>query len=134
MLKLIGHISLAAGILSVSNVVAAQSLLDVPSGHNVTLHEALTDTLPDGQNVLRLRYIIRELGGEGAGYADVADDFQHLCNLQGIAIQQNEKLTLSQIIVSFANKETEFGVPNPDATQYFEAFSIENDTCIWEGF
>jgi hypothetical protein len=27
-----------------------------------------------------------------------------------------------------------FGEPAPDATQFFEAYRVEGDTCIWEAF
>jgi hypothetical protein len=36
--------------------------------------------------------------------------------------------------VSFADRAVEFGVSDPEATQYFEVFSINGSTCSREIF
>jgi len=39
-----------------------------------------------------------------------------------------------QIIIVLSDREVEFGVADPDATQYFEAYRPEDGACFWEGF
>ena len=38
-----------------------------------------------------------------------------------------------QIVISLMDRLVDFGATNPDATQFFEAYRIEDGTCIWEG-
>ena len=41
-------------------------------------------------------------------------------------------LTGDMIVVSLADRETEFGQSDPDVTQFFEAYRPVDNTCIWE--
>ncbi|SHG43389.1 DUF6497 family protein [Cognatishimia maritima] len=106
----------------------------VPSGFEVTLQETRTETLQDGTAVLRLRFVMPQIGGDSASYVTVADDFASLCETVGMSTLAETGLAVDQIVVSLSDRETAFGVANPDATQYFEVFTLENDTCIWEAF
>ena len=105
----------------------------VPSGNEVYLQEILYETRDDTSRVVRLRYVM-PLIRQGVGFAEIEDDFFHLCfgvALPYLAIEGEE---VDQVIISIADRETDFGVRDPLATQFFEAYSVENGTCIWEGF
>lgn len=105
----------------------------VPSGNDIQLQEILFETRDDATRVVRFRYVM-PLIRQGVAFADIEQDFFHLCI--GVAVPylaiQNE--TVDQVIISMADRETDFGVISHLAQQYFEAFSVQDGTCIWEGF
>ena len=40
----------------------------------------------------------------------------------------------AQVIISLSDRPVPFGEVEPDVTQFFEAYRIENGACIWEMF
>jgi hypothetical protein len=121
-------------LLAVLALVAAPvAAMEVPSGQPVTLHEVLVDQL-DSETWLRFRFVAPQIGaGDGAlSYEVVADDMAHLCASMALPYMTEYDLTGDMIVVSLSDRETEFGQPNPDATQYFEAFRPVDNLCIWE--
>ena len=102
------------------------------SGFDHTLFETLDSTSPDGTRVLRLRYVDESLTSED--HQKVADDFAALCERDALPHNAQAAEKFDQVVISLANKKSEFGVFNPEVTQYFEAFTLENDSCIWEAF
>ncbi|MFY0596190.1 MAG: hypothetical protein JXQ85_07150 [Cognatishimia sp.] len=106
----------------------------VPSGLQMTLQETLYDQLQDGTKALRLRFVAPAIGADDVTYSTVSDDFAVICQDVGLPKLATDSRSVDQIIVSFSDRETAFGVANSDVTQYFEVFTLENDTCIWEAF
>lgn len=108
--------------------------IDVPSGQPIALHEVLVDDLGD-EVWLRFRFIAPEIAREGGSvtYATAEPDFMHLC--EALALPYIAEYTLSGevIVISLSDRKTEFGQPDPAATQFFEAFRPVDNTCIWEG-
>ena len=123
---------LVAFAVIVATVAGAQ---DVPSGQPITLHEVLLDNV-NGEDWLRFRFIAPRIGRADSdiSYADSAPDMAHLCGNVVIPYMAEYNLTGHLIVVSLADQETEFGATNPDATQFFDAFRVENGACIWEVF
>jgi hypothetical protein len=112
---------------------AVPSIQDLPSGLSVTLQEFFVDTLPDGSNQARFRFVAPELG-QGAGFAQVEADFPVLCENVAVPALAETRPDVAQVIISMAEKPMEFGATDPSTIQYFEAFRIENGSCIWEVF
>lgn len=108
---------------------------DVPSGQPVTLHEALIDDV-NGQNWLRLRFIAPQIARSTGtiGYEVAEADIAHLCRHVGLPYAQEYDLRPHTIVVSLMDRAVEFGTQDAEATQFFDAFVIENGTCIWEAF
>ena len=108
--------------------------IDVPSGQPVELHEVLVDDLGD-EVWLRFRFIAPEIAREGGSitYATAEPDFMHLCETLALPYIAEYALSGDVIVISLADRDTEFGLPDPDATQFFEAFRPVDNTCIWEG-
>lgn len=103
----------------------------VPSGLSVRLHEVLfTDT------TARFRFIAPDVARElnAVAYADIADDFAYLCSQNAVPALEKAQRSVDEIVISIADRVTEFGQADPDATQFFEAFTVENATCIWKEF
>nr|WP_244995944.1 DUF6497 family protein [Pseudooceanicola nitratireducens] len=106
--------------------------VSVPSGRALSLQEVREETQPDGTLWLRLRYVAP--GMTRADRAAVADDFQALCQTDALRYQPQAPVTAAQAVISIAAAPMEFGVSNPEIPQFFEAFRLENGTCIWEAF
>ncbi|MGC1502822.1 MAG: DUF6497 family protein [Sulfitobacter sp.] len=122
--------ALASLLLAASPALAT----DVPSGQPVELHEVLVDAV-DSETWLRFRFIAPQIARDGAAleYDVVASDMMHLCTALALPYSVEYALAGDVIVISLADRVTEFGVPDPEATQFFEAFRPVDNTCIWEG-
>lgn len=106
---------------------------DVPSGQPITLHEVLVDDV-NGESWLRFRFIAPRIAravGE-ITFAEAGADMEHLCGAVAVPYLAEYALESDLVVISLADQETEFGETNPEATQFFEAFRIKDDACIWE--
>lgn len=108
---------------------------DVPSGQVVALHEVLIDDV-NAQDWLRFRFIAPQIAREDGDitYAQAGPDMEHLCQTMALPYMSEYDLSADMIIISLSDQVTEFGATNPEATQFFDAFRVENHTCIWEAF
>ncbi|MDQ7069469.1 MAG: DUF6497 family protein [Rhodobacterales bacterium] len=140
MTRKIGLLVVFGGVLALpvlaQDAVSAATPLSVPSGVVPRLQEWLLDTQPNGDVLARFRFVAPEIERAMGRFsqADLEGDFQVLCQefaLFNVAAQPTE---VDRIVISLADREVEFGYADPDATQYFEAFRVENATCIWEFF
>ncbi len=122
------HLILAL-ILTATTALA----VDAPSGQPIDLQEVLIDDV-GGEAWLRFRFIAPQIAREtGSIDIDTAiPDMKHLCTAFALPYLDEYSLSAQMIIISFADRPTEFGETDPDATQFFEAFRVENGTCIWE--
>ena len=71
---------------------------------------------------------------QGVAFDQVEPDFLYLCETRALRELRDAGEQVDQIIISLADRETEFGSTSAVATQYFEAYTVENGACIWEGF
>jgi hypothetical protein len=108
---------------------------DVPSGQQVVLHEVLVDA-QDTVTYLRFRFLApRIAAGEGQITYDLAgQDMMHLCQTVALPYLRDYALEGDRIVISFMDRITEFGQPDPDVIQFFESFRAQDDTCIWDDF
>ncbi|MCR9107516.1 DUF6497 family protein [Marivita sp. XM-24bin2] len=127
------HLTAGAFALSGTVAIAADDLLPVPSGQPVTFHEMLWDR-PGGGLTYRFRFVTPEIGQAGRQYEDVEIDMQYLCETYAIPRLAETGPQPSQIVISFSQEETEFGVATDAVTQFFEAYRVEDGTCILEFF
>jgi len=104
----------------------------VPSGHDITFQESFYERQENGALWARFRFIMPAIGTD-AGYADVAADFVSLCESYVLPALAGQQIP-DQIVISLADRATAFGVATPEATQFFEAFSLNGASCIWESF
>ena len=115
--------------LAVPSDLAMPSDLAVPSGQVVTLIDTIQGaTGPEGLT-LRFRFLapaITREGGTISAEQAQADMALPRVPQSGPAIQQ--------VIISLSDRPVLFGEADTEATQYFEAFSIADGTCIWEPF
>ncbi len=115
---------------------AEGALIAVPSGQPVTLMDVIwNEQGPEGLT-LRFRFLAPEIAREGGtiGYELAAEDMMHLCQTYALPRVPNTGPQPAQIVISLSDRPLVFGATAPEATQFFEAYSLENGTCIWEMF
>jgi hypothetical protein len=107
---------------------------DMPSGQPADLQEVLLDEVT-GESWVRFRFVAPQIARDGGTvtYEAAAEDMVFLCTHLALPYLTEYSLAADVIVISFADRTTEFGVPDPDATQFFEAFRAEGDTCVFEG-
>ncbi len=130
---------LAAALILVATVARAAEVpagpqVDVPSGQSVTLQEVLVEKMA-AETWLRFRFIAPQIARDGGTvtYDQAGPDMASLCNTLAIPYLAHYDLTGDVVVISLADRATEFGSADPDATQFFEAFRIQDNDCIWEG-
>lgn len=105
----------------------------LPSGLKTHLQEMLWDR-PGGGLVYRFRFVAPEFSTDGMDFDILRADLEHLCNEFALPRLANVGPEPGQVIISLADRESEFGIFDPDVAQVFEAYSVENGSCIWEVF
>lgn len=124
----------SAALASASVVAAADAQeIALPSGLVAHLQEMLWDR-PGGGLVYRFRFVAPEFSTSEQDFDVTRTDLEHLCNAFALPKVSNIGPEPSQIVISLADKESEFGVIDPDVMQVFEAYSVQDGACIWEVF
>ncbi|MEL7212951.1 MAG: DUF6497 family protein [Pseudomonadota bacterium] len=108
----------------------------VPSNAVVYILEILNDQTDPEDVVFRARYVMPAISRETGNlvYDDVAEDFVTLCEDHALPVLREGGFEPARIVISLSDRETEFGVADADATQLFEAFTVDGETCIWDQF
>ncbi|KIC47592.1 hypothetical protein RA28_04430 [Ruegeria sp. ANG-S4] len=115
--------------------MAAENLLPVPSGQPVELSNVLLDTNP-GELWVRFRFVAPKIGSNAGQitYDIAVVDMAHLCEVLAVPYVARHELDPARVVISFSDRALDFGVSSPDATQFFEAYRLEQSECVWEGF
>lgn len=113
-----------------------KTLIAVPSGQPVTLQDVIWNTPGPAGLTLRFRFLAPQIAPPAGSisFDQAVEDMKALCQTYALPRLATPGPVPSQIIISLSDIPMPFGAPMPDATQFFEAFSIENDTCKWEIF
>jgi hypothetical protein len=126
----------AAALAAAGGLAAQEAALDVPSGQPVRYVETVHSAPGPEGLTLRFRFvapaIARDAGGVDAETAQA--DMEWLCNAFALPRLPATGPRPAQIIISLADREVAFGEPAPEVTQFFEAFTVEGDHCVWEAF
>ena len=126
---------LGAALFATTATAAEPVTVEVPSGQPLTLAEILTDRNP-GELWLRFRFVAPGISRDGGAVAAdaAASDMDWLCENLALPYLGQHDLAPARIVISFSDRAVPFGQPAPDATQFFEAYRLENGRCIWEEF
>lgn len=105
----------------------------VPSGKSVAFHEMIWNQ-PGSGLTYRFRFISPEItsAGDDLNYEILERDMAHLCQVFALPRLAATGPKPGLIVISIANMESEFGQAAPEITQYFEAYSVKENQCIWE--
>lgn len=123
--------------LLIGGPAQAQDLIGVPSGQPVTLQDVIWNEPGPAGLTARFRFIAPEIAREGGSidYDTAAADMDFLCD--SYALPRLDTITgprPAQVVISLSDIAVDFGVMAPEATQFFEAYSIGPDGCVWEAF
>ena len=108
----------------------------VPSGQEISLLDVIWNEPGPTGLVARFRFLAPGIARDAATVSfDVASaDMAHLCQDYALPRVSGSVMAPVQIIISLSDRAVPFGQSDPDATQFFEAYRIENGACIWEVF
>jgi len=117
-------------------IAGEDAVVPVPSGQAVRLLDVVLNAPgPDGV-AARFRFVAPAIAKDGGevDFETASADMAHLC--QSYALPRLAELgpVPTQIIISFSDRPVPFGEAAPDATQFFEAYRVEGDACIWEAY
>jgi Family of unknown function (DUF6497) len=111
-----------------------EEVIAVPSGQKVTLLDVITNVPgPDGL-ATRFRFLAPQIARD-SGVVDAetaAADMDFLCEAFALAKIAEMGPQPAQIIISMSDMDVPFGETRPDATQFFNSYSIEDGSCVWE--
>jgi hypothetical protein len=108
----------------------------VPSGQAVTLLDIIWNSQGPNGPAPRFRFVAPAIAKNGGtvSYEAAETDLVALCESYVIATLAQKGNSAPLVLVSIADRAVEFGVSDPEATQYFETFSIAGSTCSREIF
>jgi Family of unknown function (DUF6497) len=111
------------------------AFVDVPSGQPVTLIDVVLDEPGPAGNTMRFRFLAPEIAPDASITFDVAViDMAALCDSYALPRANEATPVPDQIVISLADRIVPFGQTDPAATQYFEAYRIEDGACVWDMF
>jgi len=115
---------------------AASADVALPSGRVAVFVDLITDHPGPAGLTFRYRFLAPGIARDDIrlDIGSVAADMDWLCSEFALKNLPATGPAPSQIIISMSDRPVEFGAATPDATQFFEAYSILDNTCVWEGF
>lgn len=127
---------LRALVLSFGLGAAAPALAaghSLPSGQTVELLDAHIEVQGNGARWLVLRYLAPRIAREGGdlGYDALADDFDRLCDRDGL-FGAAEAGDIDQIVIVLLDRAVPRGAADPDATQLISAYLATEAGCVWQ--
>lgn len=108
--------------------------ITLPSGQVVSLIDVIwNEPGPEGLTT-RFRFLAPDIAAEGGriDFDTAVEDMAHLCQDYALPRVEGNLPPPRQIIITLTDRPVTFGEAAPEATQYFEAYRIEDGLCIWE--
>jgi len=129
-------LGVALGAAALPAAGGAAEAIGLPSGRSVTFLDSIWGQPGPAGLTVRFRFLEPDLGVriDAMSYDEQEADMRFLCETYALSRIANTGPQPSQVIVSIADRPTEFGAPDPEARQVFEAYRPEGETCVWEGF
>lgn len=109
----------------------------VPSGQPIEFLDVIKGYDSAIGTAVRYRFLAPAISRAMAhvSFVQAADDMAVLCQDYVLPrLMAGAAALPDQIIIVLADRAVEFGMADPDATQYFEAYRPEDGACFWEGF
>ena len=130
------HLIRAASFAALAAPALAEGAVALPSGRAVSFHDVIWGEPGPAGLTVRFRFLEPDLAAviEATPYDTLEADMRALCETFALPRIANTGPQPSQIVVSISDRPVTFGEADPDATQVFEAYRPEGDTCIWEPF
>ncbi len=115
--------------------VQAQSMIEVPSGQPVTFQDVIWEAEGD-ENTYRFRYIAPEIARDGGSvdFDQAEGDLRYLCEQSALPALKRKERPVARIVITLSDRPVAFGETDPQATQFFDSYTPQGNSCIWEGF
>lgn len=125
--------SFAAASLTATGLVT--SVLGAPSGQPIELYDVLIDEV-GFETWLRFRFLAPEIAKNGGTitFAQAEPDLEYLCAEVALPYIAEFDLKPEIIAVMLSDRPIEFGVSDPEVTQFIDVFRVTSGACVWEGF
>ncbi|WP_414897819.1 DUF6497 family protein [Rhodovulum sp. YEN HP10] len=124
---------LAGAVLALG---ATGEVVELPSGQSATHFDTITGEPGPAGLTVRFRFLVpgiaRDLARMPATLAQ--GDMDYLCAEYALPRLADSGPEPAQIVITLMDRPVPFGQPDPEATQFFEAYRPEAGRCIWEGF
>jgi len=120
----------------IGSQLANSDTIIVPSGQPVTLHEVIWNAQGPEGLTLRFRFLAPQIARDSGtvDFNTAAGDMQALCENYALPRIAAHGPVPAQVIISLSDAPVPFGEARPEATQFFEAFTIKDGNCIWDAF
>ncbi len=113
----------------------AAEVIAVPSRQVITLQDVILNEQGAFGLTARFRFTAPGIAPDGGVTFDASvADMQHLCDTYALPRIANTGPLPQQIIISLSAAPLPFGDAAPEITQFFEAYSVQDNVCIWEVF
>jgi hypothetical protein len=108
----------------------------LPSGQTVTLQDVVWNVPGPEGLTSRFRFIAPAIAASGGtvDFETAAADMLWLCQNYALPRVADPGPQPSQIVISLSDIPVPFGEANPVATQFFEAYTLEDGACQWSVF
>lgn len=119
--------------LLMSGAAQAQA---VPSGQPVVLWQVLWERVEGQGTQAILRFIAPEVARDGGsvGFEAAQGDLDWLCETHGLPVASLPYARSDSIVVTLMDRAVPRGVTDPDVTQYFGLYRVEDAECVAEDF
>jgi hypothetical protein len=127
---------LATCLAALAMPAVAQEEIALPSGHNVRFNDVIWGEKGTAGLTIRFRFLDPGLPAraDADGIIIATEDTEYLCTHYALDRISSTGPQPAQIVISISDRHVEFGEPDPDVTQIFEAYSYRDGTCVWEMF
>jgi hypothetical protein len=124
-------IALALGPVAAA---AQEEALRLPSGLEARVLEVITERSAGIGLVYRFRYVAEGFAPDAERLDAITADLAWLCETHALPRVSAMEPRPRQLVISLADRASEFGVLDPAVTQVFEAFRPAGDRCDWDMF
>lgn len=130
MIRLIAALWLASASAGLAQTAVQEG---VPSGQPLVLWEIRWERVAGQEGV---QMILRALAPEAKarGYAAAEADMGYLCQTHGAPLAVLPHAGASHIVVNLADRPVPRGTTDPEATQFFGLYQLQDGRCISENF
>lgn len=113
---------------------ARDAEIALPSGQSVVLQDVVWNVPGPEGLTSRFRFIAPAIADGAVDFETATADMLWLCENYALPRIAVPGPMPAQIVISLSDIAIPFGESNPEATQFFEAYAIEDDACVWSVF
>lgn len=128
------RLAIATAVLSAGHGHAGGERIPLPSGLEVAFIEVVGDDPGYGYGyAYQFRFVAADLN-PAQDYLTTEADLAHLCLSYALPRVADADPPARSIVISLADREVPFGASDPDAVQFFGAYTPEGSECVWQAF